>query len=163
MWNEWARHYDNVECCKLVAGSAEHDISTNQEEVRFKTLDPKSISRYAGYSEARFANEIDLRLYDDKELLAEVIPEGGRELARIFGGFRIRDWRLSRKGLVYLSQYAESTVSIFLPQAEAIVTKWLESRGWGVELSTAGRVAKQMMRQLGGKSGIGISSKKKNH
>ena len=132
MWNDWARHYDHVECCNLEAGSAEHDISTNQDDnVRFKTLAPNCISRSTGYSEARFANEIDLRLYDDKELLAEVIPQGGRELTRVIGGFGLLDWRLSRNGLVYLSQHKESRVSLFLPLAEAIVVKWLETQGVG--------------------------------
>ena len=156
MWDEWARHYDHVECCNLEAGSVEHDILTNQEKIRFKTLDPKCIGRFAGHSEARFANEIDLRPYDDKELLAEVIPEGDSQLARVFGGFDFRDWRLSRKGLVYLSQYPRSTVSFSAPHAEVIVSKWLALSGWRVKLSSAGRVAKQMIRQLGGKNGVEI-------
>ena len=160
IWDEWARHYDNVECCRLEAGSAEHDISTNQEKVRFKTLDPKCIGRFAGYNEARFANEIDLRLYDDTELLAEVIPEADRQLAREFGGFGFQDWRLSRKGLVYLSQYPRSTISFSVPYAEAIVVKWLELRGWGIKLSTAGSISKQMARQVGGKDGAGILARK---
>ena len=125
-----------------------------------KTLDPECIGRFTGHSEARFANEIDLRLYDDKELLAEVIPEGGRELTRVIGGFGLLDWRLSRNGLVYLSRHKESRVSLSLPLAEAIVTKWMESRKWRVELSTAGRIAKQMIRQLGGKGGTGILARK---
>ena len=156
MWDEWARHHDHVECCNLEAGSVEHDILTNQEKIRFKTLDPKCIGRFAGYSEARFANEIDLRMYDDKELLAEVIPEGDRQLAREFGGFGFRDWRLSRKGLVYLSQYPRSTVSFSVPLAEVIVSTWLKLSGWRVKLLTPGRVAKQMILQLGGKSRIEI-------
>ena len=156
MWNEWARRYDHVECCNLEAGTAEYDISPDQDTIRFKTLDPKCIGRFAGYSEARFANEIDLRPYDDKELLAEVIPEGDSQLARVFGGFDFRDWRLSRKGLVYLSQYPRSTVSFSAPHAEVIVSKWLALSGWRVKLSSAGRVAKQMIRQLGGKNGVEI-------
>ena len=156
MWNEGVRRYDHVECCHLEAGAVEYDISPDQDTIRFKTLDPECIGRFTGYSEARFANEIDLRLYDDKEILAEVIPEGGRELTRVIGGFGLLDWRLSRNGLVYLSRRKESRVSLSLPSAEAIVVKWLETQGWAIELSSAGRVAKQMIRQLGGKSGAGL-------
>ncbi|MDE0184680.1 MAG: hypothetical protein OXP71_04405 [Candidatus Poribacteria bacterium] len=160
IWNEWARRPDHVECCNLEADAEEHDISTNEEIVRFKTLDPKFTSRFGGHGEARFANEIDLRLYDDKELFAEVVPEGDRELARVIGGFGLRDWRLSRKGPVYLSRHSKWTVSISLPQAEAVVIKWLESKEWRVELSPAGHIAKQMIRQLGGKGGTGILARK---
>ena len=159
IWDDWARDADHVECCELEADTAEHDISTNQEIIRFKTLDPKFINRFGGYGKSRFANEIELRLYDDTELFAAVIPEGGRELARVIGGFNLFDWRLSRKGLVYLSRHSKRTVSLSLPQAEAIVTKWLELRGWTVELSPAGRNAKQMIRQLGGVNGTWILAK----
>ena len=156
MWDEWARDKNQAECCELEADTTEHDISTNQKIIGFKTLDPKFISRFGGHSKSRFVNEIKLRLYDDKELFAEVIPEGDRELARVIGEFDFLNWRLSRKGLVYLSRYSKSTVSLSLPQAEAIFTKWLESRGWTVKLSPAGRIAKQMTQQLGGINGTWI-------
>lgn len=159
MWNEWARKNDRVECYDLEADTAEHDISTNEDTIRFKTLDPKFINRFGGYSEARFANEIVLRLYGDTELFAEVIPEGGRRLATTIS-FRAFEWRFSRKGLVYLSRHSKWTVDLSLPQAEAIVTKWLELKEWRVELSPAGRIAKQMIRQLGGKDGTGILARK---
>ena len=155
MWDEWAKE-NQAECCEIEADTAEHDISTDQEKIRFKTLDPKFISRFGGYGISRFANDIKLRLYDDKELFAEVIPEGGRELARVIGEFNLLEWRLSRRGLVYLSRYSKSTVSLSLPPAEAIFAKWLESRGRSVKLSPAGRIAKQMMRQLGGVNGTWI-------
>ena len=156
VWDKWSRDKNYVECCDLEADTAEHDIATNQEMIRFKTLNPKFISRFGGYGTSRFANEIELRLYDDTELFAEVIPEGGRELARVIGGFDLFNWRLSRKGLVYLSEYSKQIVDLSLPQAEAIFIKWLESRGWTVELSPAGRIAKQMIRQLEGVSGTRI-------
>lgn len=156
MWDEWARDKNQAECCELEADTDEHDISTNQEMVRFKTLDPKFISRLGGYGKSRFVNEIKLKLYDEKELFAEVIPEGGKEIARVIGGFNLFDWRLSRKGLVYLSRHSKWMVSLSLPQAEALFAKWLESRGRAVKLSPAGRIAKQMMRQLGGVNGTWI-------
>ena len=160
IWDEWTRDADNVGCCELETDTVEHDVPTNQEIIRFKTLDPKFINRFGGYGKSRFANDIELRLYDDTELFAAVIPEGGRELARVIGGFNLFDWRLSRKGLVYLSSYSKRTVSLSLPQAEAIFIKWLELRGWIVELSPAGRNAKQMIRQLGGVNGTWILAKK---
>ena len=160
MWDEWARDKDHAERRELEADTDEHDISTNQETVRFKTLDPKFVGRFGQSGKSRFVNEIKLRLYDEKELFAEAIPEGGRELARVIGGFNLFDWRLSRKGLVYLSRHLKWMVSLSLPQAEALFTKWLELRGWIVELSPAGSIAKQMIRQLGGINGVRILAQK---
>ena len=140
IWDEQARDSDDAQCCDLEAGNTQHDILMNQDIVRFKALAPEFMNPFRGPSESRFANEVDLRLDDDKELFAEVIPEGSSELATAMSVVT-SDWRLSSKGLVYLSRYSEEVVSLYLPQAEAIVTKWLESRGWRVELSTSGRVA----------------------
>ncbi|HOO51792.1 MAG TPA: hypothetical protein PLK94_10945, partial [Alphaproteobacteria bacterium] len=41
-----------------------------------------------------------------------------------------------------------------LPLAEAVMTEWFKERGWIVSLSGPGRIAKQLLRQLGGIYGI---------
>ena len=156
IWREWARGPDHVECCELEAESVQHDISTGQEEVRFKTLGPKFMNRFGGHGRHRFANEIEMRFYGGEELLAEVIPEGGMELVRAIDRFNVCDLRLSRKGLVYLARHSDWTVSLSLPQAEAIFAKWLEGRGWTADVSPAGRIAKQMIRQLEIVGGLSI-------
>ena len=157
MWNEWARGSDHVECCELEADTDEHDISPNEETIHFKTLDPQFVSfHFAGLDASRFANEIDLRLYGDKGLRAEVIPEAEVGLARAIDKLHFLDWRISRKGLVYLSRHSESTVELSLPQAEEVFTRWFGLNGWTVELSPPGRIAKQMIQQLGGVEGTWI-------
>lgn len=157
IWSEWARGPDHVECCGLVGGTDEHDISTNEETIRFKTLDPEFVSfHYAGLEASRFANEIDIRLYGDKGLRAEVIPESEVELARVIDQFDFLDWRISKKGLIYLSRHSENTIDLSLPQAEEVFTRWMKLKGWTVELSSAGRIAKQMILQLGGIGGVWI-------
>ena len=157
IWNEWARGPDHVECCDLVADTDEHDISENEETVRFKTLDPEFVSiHYAGFDASRFANEIDIRLYGDKGLRAEVIPESEVELARAIDKFSFYHWRISKSGLVYLSPHSDNTVNLSLPQAEEVFTRWMKLKGWVVELSAPGRIAKQMIQQLGGVEGTWI-------
>ena len=157
IWSEWARGPDHVECCDLVTDADEHDISESEETVRFKTLDPEFVSyHYAGLDASRFANEIDIRLYGDKELRAEVIPESEVELARVIDKFSFLDWRISKKGLIYLSRHSENTIDLSLPQAEEVFTRWMKLKGWTVELSSAGRIAKQMILQLGGVEGTWI-------
>ena len=153
VWNQWERSMDQVQCREIEADTTEHDIPMNEEEVRFKTLDPKF--KVTGILHTpRFANEIELKFYRENTLLAEVIPEGGWELTKDLGIFQISKWRISRKGLVYLSCHPGSTVSLPLPQAETVFTKWFEAKGWTVELSSAGRIAKQMILQLGRGSSI---------
>ena len=159
IWVEWARDADHVECCELEADTAEHDVSTDREAIRFKSLAPKFLSDFGGIN-PRFANEIEWSLYDDKVLFAEVIPESDRKLALFIVGSGLpKNWRLFRKGLIYLSYFSAETLFLVMPHAEGIFTKWLELKGWTVKLSPPGRIAKQMVQQLRGVYGIWILAK----
>ena len=161
IWDEWARGYDHVECCEIESDTVEHNISTDQETISFKTLDPE-FSRHLsfGLGEPRFVNEFNLRLYGGKELLADVIPKGDLNLARVIGRYDPFCWRISRKGLVFLSKHSESVMELSIPYAETIFTRWLELQGWTVNLSSPGKIAKQMLQQLDGVHGTWILAKK---
>ena len=159
VWDQRERSMDHVQCREVEADTTEHDISMDEEEIRFKTLDPKFIMRGTPPI-PRFANEIELKFEQGNALFAEVIPEGGWELTKDLGIFQISEWRISRKGLVYLSRHSKSKVSLPLPQAEIVFTRWLESKGWTVELSSAGRIAKQMILQLGRESSVWFLAQK---
>lgn len=156
IWDDWARGYDGVDYCELEAASEQHDISESQQGIDFKTVEPKFISRYSMGGGRRFANEIELRLYGGQELLAEVFPEGDERLASSVGSFSPEEARFSKRGLVYLSSHSNWTVHIRLPKAEDVFEAWLESKGWKIEISPPGRIAKQMLKQLGGVWGLNI-------
>lgn len=154
IWDDWAREKDDVECCDLEAGKIEYNLSDYQDMINFKTLDPDFMSRFGGHGEPRFVNEIDLRFFGDKELLAEVMPEGDENLARAIGNIGFREWRFSKKGMVYLSRHSDRSVHLSLPKAENVFSEWLKFKKWKVELSDKGHIAKQMLMQLGGTWGI---------
>ena len=161
MWDEWARGYDHVECCEIESDTAEHDISTNETMIRVKTLDPEFFRHlFFGVGKPRFVNEFNLRLYGDKELLADVIPKGDLNLARVIGRYDPFSWRISRKGLVHLSKHSESVMELLVPYAESIFTRWLELQGWTVNLTSPGKIAKQMLHQLDGVHGTWILAQK---
>jgi len=154
IWDDWARDKDDVECCDLEADKIEYSLSDYQDMINFKTLDPEFISRFGGHGKPRFANEIELHFYGAKELVAEVIPEGDRNLVRAIGGLHSTQWRFSKKGMVYLSTHSDWPVHISLPKAENVFSEWLKSKKWKTELSDKGYIAKQMLKQLGGTWGI---------
>ncbi len=155
-WNEWARHRANesVEFC--FSDEKELQIMEGQKEVRGKTLDPKfEIFRVSG-SNPRFANELETRIYGSPDLLAEVIPQGGDKLSRAVGRYGVGDWRLASSGPVYLSRHANWSLYVDIPMAENVVTAWFDEKGWDIELSSSGKVARQMLIRLGGMRGINL-------
>ena len=159
IWNISATRLDyeeNIKCCELTADTVERDMSTR---INFKTLSPKFLSRW--HETPCYANEVRWFLYDENNTpLAKVIPEGGGELAQFISGVGFPEqWHLSGKSLMYLCEHSTGIINVSHPQAEPIFMKWLELKGWTVKLSSAGRIAKQMMQQLGGIRGADILAK----
>ena len=160
IWNVTATNSDyeeDIRCCKLTSDTTEHDLST---KISFKTLAPEFLKKW--HETPCYANEIKWTLWDDNNTpLAGVIPGVGGELAKFIAGGGFHDeWHLSDKSLVYLSPHSSDAINVFRPEAEAIFMKWLALKGWSAKLSSAGRVAKQMLQQLRGIRGADILAKK---
>ena len=160
IWNVSATISDieeSIRCCELTADTVERDLSNT---INFKTLPPKFLTRW--HKTPCYANEVRWSLHDKDNIpLAEVIPEGGGELAQFIAGAGFPEqWHLSKKSLIYLCEHSTGIINVVHPQADAIFMKWLELKGWTVELSAAGRIAKQMLLQLRGIRGADILAKK---
>ena len=160
IWNVSATSSDyeeEIRCCELTSDTAERDLSTR---INFKTLAPKFLKLW--HETPCYANEIKWSIRAENNTpLAEVIPEDDGELGQFIAGAGFsEDWHLSDKSLVHLWAHSSGIINVVRPQAEAIFMKWLELRGWSVELSSAGRVAKQMLLQLRGIRGADILAKK---
>lgn len=149
IWDEWARDKDGVEPTTLQSRTHKIDLG-DDARINVRTLDPKFALDHSANSEARFANEIEVRTYGATGLVAEVIPEGDDNLVRAIGDYDFQSWRFSRNGPVYLSSYVDWLLHIEVPEAEAVFVEWLKSRGWKAKLSAPGRIAKQLLKQLQG-------------
>ena len=160
MWDNWARDKDGVDCCTVESRSDQHDLQSISEYTRIKTLDPQMIKSFGGHSTARFVNEIDIRFYGDTgEPFAEIIPEGVGDIARSIGAFGIREWRVSKKGLVFFSRHTKWHINLKTPKSENVFLSWLKANNWSGELSPPGRIAKEMIKLIGGSWGSAILAK----
>ena len=163
MWDESAREADHVECCELISDTVEHDVSTNQETIHFKTLDPPFTDDFNIHAIPSFANEIEWNLYDyeDKVLFAEVIPKGDGKLANFIVGYGLPEERgFSKRGVVHLASHSKGTLYLANLNAEDVFTRWLQLEGWAVKLSPPGRIAKQMLQQLRGIRNVGTLARR---
>jgi hypothetical protein len=155
MWDKWSIDQRQVTICSLISKSDSQELNSIDERISINSVEPEF--SYKSHYEPRFANEVSLRIYSDSELYAEVIPEGGEELAEVFGYWRgIREVRFSKKGIVRLRSGLSHRESLFLPKSEDVFIAWLKAKQWKVKVSDKGRIAKQMFKQLGGKRGINI-------
>lgn len=158
IWDEWARDKDGVDGCDLEAGESDHEISEIDNHIHLKTVDPEFISRFGGNGTPRFVNKINFNFYGGKDMFAEIIPSGGIELIRAIGGMEPDSWRFSKKGIFYLSPHTHWSIYLETPLAEKVFSAWMKSMGWKIELSSAGRIASQMVKRLNGIRGLSILS-----
>jgi hypothetical protein len=98
IWDEWAREKDQVDVEPVYSSEVDIDVSEDAKRIDFTPLSPKFMSRFGGHGTPRFANDVDVRFYGGADQYAEVIPSGGRTLARAIGTFGFEHWRFSRRG-----------------------------------------------------------------
>ena len=153
LWDAWARENASEGIAFPYSHEEERRISDGESRLELHSVNPKFdlFREYSG--EPRFANEFSFRFYGFKEPMAEVIPEGSRELSSAIGRTGYRNWRFSRFGPVFLADNKDDLIFIELPRAEKVMTEWFRERGWLVSLSGPGRIAMQLMKQLGGAFG----------
>jgi hypothetical protein len=155
LWDAWARgNAFGEDIAFPFAYEEERRISEGEERLELRSQDPKfdTFRHYSG--KPRFANEFSFRFYGSKDLMAEVFPEGTRELSSAIGRTGYFHWRFSRFGPVFLANSRRDLIFVDLPLAEAVMKEWFRERGWKVSLSGPGRIAKQLLKQLGGIHGI---------
>ena len=149
IWNEWARDKDGVEPAPLRSRTRTIDFS-GDDRIIVRTLDPKFAFNNSVNSEARFANDVEVRTYGARDLVAEVIPEGDDELVRAIGDLDFRSWRFARSGPVYLSGHLDWSLHLSVPDAPTVFIEWLRQRGWKAHLSAPGLIARQLLKQVEG-------------
>jgi len=160
IWDEWAREKDSAEVCDLEVFDEEYDLVAQEKAMTFKTLMPEFASRHGGHSKPRCANEIEIRVWGDENISAEVVPEGDWQLAGAAGAFGFDEWRCGQRGLIHLAKYKNWRERLNLSSATSVFSAWLRAKGWTAEISNNGHIARHMLRHLGGTFGVGLLAKR---
>ena len=157
IWDEWAIGKDGATPDNIYSQTEEFSFPDVKDTVSFDLVKPKFVGDIISDS-PRYANEIYPKFYgSDERILADVLPyDHGKEVVRVAAGTFLsgRDaFRISRTGLVHLVKW-DRRVRWTLPLAEDVFVAWLKDKGFTTELSTCGRLAKQVHSQLGGWIGV---------
>jgi hypothetical protein len=151
IWDEWAMGKDGAIPDDVSYETREYSFQDSEGTLSFSLLKPDFVSD--GYSRSpRYANELYPKFYGQVDpILADVLPyDHGNEVLRIVGGpFLDDELRIGHTGAVSLVNWRSRT-HWKLPVAEEVFFAWLKDKGFDAELSTCGRVAKQINIQLEG-------------
>ncbi len=159
LWDAWARENTSAGIAFPYSHEENRDIAKVETSLKMRSLDPK-IKIFHAPTVLRFANECSFSFYGSKEAMAEVLPEGGRKLSSAMVTAGYRNWRFSRFGPVFLADSKHDLIFLNLPLAETVMTAWLREQGWKISLSVPGRIATQLMKQIGGPFGITLLAHK---
>lgn len=108
----------------------------------------------------QFANDIKFDVFGADNFYAEVLGETEQLASHILGSHNYDHWRISRRGATYIAsgwERDEKTVQLKVPHAEKFFASWYKNQtNVDIELSTPGKVAKQMLKKLGGPDRISV-------
>lgn len=160
IWDETYHWYDQVGLCDIECKKKEIQITDLSSYVEYSPLKPEfDVTNERGVK-AMYANEVELRAYGGDELIASVLPEGDPNVLFAIGATFRENWRISRFAAVNLCGPYESGEQLKFPLSEEVFKRWFQTLGWEIELSTAGRLAKQMLKHLGGIYGLQLIANK---
>lgn len=154
LWDKWARENTNERAISFYSQDAEASLDGDLNQVDLKVLSPEFPRWGRSTGLPKFVNEISYRIYGAKMPMAEVLPEGGAELAGDFGHWRHRGVRVARTGLSYSLSSYDRRIRFEAPSAESLMLSWFKQKGWSVEMSSPGLIATQMLRSLHGQGGL---------
>ena len=154
IWDAWDREHNGGIPCSTRTDQSEVDIVVDEDGwFSVPYLAPKF---YSDYRSIGYANEVSFRVRGNDDPIAEVIPDGDWELSRAISITGYKDWRFSKGKVIYLSSREKGSITLKTPKAEEVYKAWCKSMGWEIELSPPGRIAKQMLAQLGGIYGVSL-------
>lgn len=134
-------------------------FSTNDAEVR---LVKPSFGSNNFNNKYQFANDIKFDVFGADNYYAEVLGETEQLASHILGSHSHDQWRISQRGATYIASgwdRDEKTVQLKIPKAEKFFASWYKNQtNTDIELSTPGKVAKQMLKKLGGPDRIRVLS-----
>lgn len=154
LWDKWARENTNERSIAFYAGDSETSFSGDGGRIDLKTLTPEFPSWNTREKSVLCVNEIGYSIFGSPTPMAEVLPEGSKQLAAnaLFSG--LDEVRLAKSGLTYYIRPHAGRISFQVPEAESFMLSWLRTLGWNAELSSPGLLAKQVLARLKGVYGI---------
>jgi len=152
IWDDWARRHDGVSRCSVEGGRHEDDYRVDDGRIIAKLATPPFKTNVGLHDGPLWSNVITFKTFHHGDELADHIPPDLPKLDRIFDTMHFTDEStfISSEGVVYFATYASDVLFWRLADGITIFKKWFESKGFDANLSGAGKVCLQVIRQLGG-------------
>lgn len=157
LWDREDRNRSSSKQSVVEVSSSRQSYPTDEAEV--KLVQPRFGSNNTDIK-YQFANDIKFDVFGEDNYYAEVLGETEQLASHILGSHSYDHWRISQRGATYIAsgwERDEKTVQLKVPKAEKFFASWYKNQtNIDIELSTPGKVAKQMLKKLGGPDRVRI-------
>lgn len=151
--------YDKTAPVYLQSDRKQTILSAETEKVQLPIIRHPFESIYIPHAEPRFVNEIFVEFDETEGKYAQVLPTlNNRDLEYIIRGSGYRQWVFSKGSMHFCANEIDQYLSFAVPKASEVFTKWFEDRGYSIRDSAPGKLASQLLRNIGGIYGTNFLS-----
>lgn len=148
---------DHVTRPEVSARKDELEVQTDKRRISFASLPPPFETTSLWSSPSQWANVVSVRSWDLPEV-AEVLPRGFDGLATLMAhGHGRESYRCTSEGITILQNWRGRSLSWQVPDGFSVFSKWWADR-YAVTPSAAGRIARRLIRLLGGPEHTRVAS-----
>lgn len=130
--------------------SKNQSFSDYHSSINITPLLPCFINRYSEYRPIYCSNDLKLNIHHDDFLVPEVLPRSLNTYGlSFFSSFDNRYLVKNSGDISYFVNRLDSEIEMKIPSSESIFLNWFRVRDWNCDFSSAGKSAKQMLKQVG--------------
>lgn len=148
LW-KYRDHRMDPQRCEVSAANDTQRIVSFEGELHFELLEPP---RENSLVSCAWANELDLSVSTLDGETAKVIPDGIENIDSIYSilGGAFDCWTAGKRVTVVSKTGFHSRMHWKIPTSDEVFGLWLKQRGYQSRLSSAGKITRQMLRNVGG-------------
>ena len=142
--------YSSIKRGEVVSETATRQVTSYGGEVKFELLSP--LLPELPMNPDCWVNEVSLSFHARSIELSQFLPRGiqslGNSLLAVGGAMEC--WS-DRCGVITAVRLYSQSAYWSIPTPEQIFQSWFRERGYNIEISSAGRLAREMIRSMGGR------------
>lgn len=153
-WDSFGRKVDSLQRCVITAEHIENTVPCQQGRISFQIGTPSCAPPYRLAHHPGWASIIHVQGTQAGQEVAEVIPSELGDLSEMLTDFKDRNLFAGNEGIVLLSSSGPQFWN--LPTRFSVISRTFDKSGRSTRLSGAGKIAAQVIRQLGGPGGSNL-------
>ncbi len=147
--------YDRAAAVFVKSKSKQTLLSIEDLKIHVPVLSPIFEKRYVRHIKPRYVNEISLEFDEGEGKFAQVLPDmPTTELDFIIRGSGSNQWIFSEGVMIFLAHENDQYLSLVVPKAFEVFKKWFAVRQIEIGHSAPGKLANQLLKNIGGIYGI---------